>query len=184
MRFTFHILFIKNKYIATKHPLDFMSLNEIINAFKNPLIICLLRDPRDVIISKHYKNKADYLINYPTWKEAIEAYESFDYDNKLLVHYEDLIRNPDLVQKQIAETENLDIKYNFKEFHHHVVQKHQDIKSLGGIRPIDPKNSGKYTQPEHFDRIKDQLQQFPDMSEYLIKYGYEKDKKWEKHFLS
>jgi hypothetical protein len=144
----------------------------------------MLRDPRDVIISKHYKNKNFYLITYPTWKNAIHAYENLAYNKKLLIRYENLTKDPDSIQKQIADLLNLETNKYFKDFYKYVSKGHQDIKSLGGVRPIDSGNSGKFMRPEHFDRIKQQLKSYPSMSDYLIKYGYEKDKNWEKHFLT
>lgn len=179
----FPYLILKKQFIATKHPLDFNNFSSIINTFQEPLIIYMLRDPRDVIISKHYKNKDFYLITYPTWQEAITAYEGLDYDKKLLIKYEDLIENPEAIQRQISEAANLNIKGKFEEFYKSVDNSHQDIKSLGGVRPIDPNNFGKFMRPEHFQRIQQQLRDFPSMSDYLIKYGYEKDRSWEQHFL-
>lgn len=55
-------LLINKKYVVTKHPLDYKNFSDITKTFRNPIIIYMLRDPRDVIISKHYKNKDLYLI--------------------------------------------------------------------------------------------------------------------------
>lgn len=181
LRFPYIVL--KEKYIATKHPIDFRHLNKITDTFNNPFIIFLLRDPRDVIVSEHFKNKGHYLINYPTWADAINQYEKFNYENKMLIHYEELIKDPGLIQKQLAKSLDLEIKSDFNNFHNNVTHTHEDIKSLGGIRPIDPKNSGKHMRPEHFNRIKEQLLSHPAMSEQLIKYGYAIDRQWEKNFI-
>ena len=72
---------------------------------------------------------------------------------------------------------------DFSDFHKGLNQKHQDIKALGGIRPIDPNNLRKYLQPQNKGRIKLQLQNYPELSEFLIKYGYEIDNNWEKSFI-
>ena len=180
----FPYIALKNKYIATKHPIDFRHLDKIIDTFKCPLIIHMMRDPRDVIVSEHFKNKGNYLINYPTWTDAMNSYENFDYDNKMLISYDDLIKNPVIIQNRLATMLDLEIKSDFNNFHNNVTRVHEDIKSLGGIRPIDPNNSGKYKQPKHFLRIKEQLQKHPEISKQLIKYGYEKDRAWEDYFLS
>ncbi len=179
----FPYLLIKEKYIVTKHPLDFKNFSKIIATYTDPFFIFLLRDPRDVIISKHYKNQDTYLSTYPTWEEAIQAYEHLEYDKKLLVRYENLITQPALVQTQISTKLDLDAIRNFEQFYRNVSKGHQDIKSLGEARPLDSNNAGKFKRPEHFERIKQQLQQFPTMHEYLVKYGYENDDTWKSHFL-
>lgn len=103
---------------------------------------------------------------------------------KVLIHYEDLIKDPTITQNKLVKLFDLKIKSDFNDFYNNVTQIHQDIKFFGGIRLIDLKNAGKYMRPEHFNRIKSQLLEFPKISEYLIKYGYEKDCEWEKRFLS
>lgn len=179
----FPYLPVGKKYIVTKHPLDFMSFKEFIDTFKDPFILFLLRDPRDVIVSRHYTNKERYLANFLLWKKAIHAYENFNYENKMLVRYEKLIEDPQKVQLDIADRLQITIDKGFSDFHEGVNQKHKDIKALGGIRPIDPGNLGKHRQDQHRERIKGQLERFPEISEYLIKYRYEKDREWEKNFM-
>ena len=82
-----------------------------------------------------------------------------------MIYYEDLINNPAKIQKKLAKLLDLKIISDFNNFHNNVTQTHEDIKSLSGIRPIDPKNSGKYKRSEHFIRIREQLQKHPEMSE-------------------
>ena len=178
----FPYLLVKEKYIVTKHPLDFSNLDEIIDTFDEPFIIFLQRDPRDVIVSRHYTNKDRYLVNFPLWKKAINAFDGLDYENKILVRYEKLIENPYNIQLKIADRLKVRVSAEFGDFYMKTDKKHQDIKSLGGIRPIDPNNRGKHMQEQHRDRIREQLKRFPELSDYLIKYGYEKDREWETHF--
>jgi len=102
----------------------------------------------------------------------------------MLVRYEELIENPRELQQQIADRLQIKISRDFSDFHTRSDKKHKDIKSLGGVRPIDPKNVGKYLQEQNRKRIKGQLKHFPEISDYLIKYGYEKDREWEKRVLS
>ncbi len=180
----FPYLLPNKKYIVTKHPLDFMSFDAIIDTFRDPFIVFLLRDPRDVIVSKHYTNKDRYLVNFQTWKKALHAFNDLNYENKMLVRYEELIKNPEAVQQRIAHRLQISISGDFSEFHTKSEKRHRDIKALGGIRPIDPENVGKYMQEQNRARIKGQLERFPELSDYLIEYGYEKDKEWEKAVFS
>ncbi len=178
----FPYLVSNKKYVVTKHPLDFNFFSRFIETFNRPLFLFMLRDPRDVIISKHFKNKDHYLVNFPLWKKAVTAYENLDYDNIVLVKYENLITDPLSIQKKITAKLGLELKNDFKDFFNNVDKGHQDIKSLGGIRPIDSSNLGKYKNPEHSQRIREQITSFPEMSDYLIKYGYESSKHWETTF--
>ena len=171
------------KFVVTKHPLDFRRLDKIIAVFDEPFILFMLRDPRDVVVSRHYKQNNNYLVNFRVWLEAIQAYESLTYDKKILIRYEDLTNAPGTIQREIAERIGLSVNMNFKDFYKNVDATHQDIKSLGSIRPIDPKNSGKYLKREHANRIIEQLQKYPEFSECVIRYGYEKDRSWEAQIM-
>jgi len=178
----FPYLGVREKYVVTKHPLDFNYLDEVIKKFDRPFIIFMLRDPRDVVISKHYKSKDHYLVNYPLWEKASRAFENLEYDNKILVRYEDLTKNPESVQQLIIARLQLELKSDFRDFFKRVDPRHQDIKSLGGVRPIDSSNSRKYLKKEHFERIREQISKYPEMSDRLIEYGYEQDRSWEVPF--
>lgn len=178
----FPYLVVNKKYIVTKHPLDFSNIDKIIDVYNDPYILFMLRDPRDVIVSKHFKYKDQYFVNFTLWEKAIHAFESTDYDKKLLVKYEELIRKPNVYQKEIARQINLESKSNFEDYYQFVDKRHQDVKALGGVRNVDPGNFGKFKAKENYNRIKTQLNNYPQMSDYLIKYGYEKNKEWEEEY--
>ena len=175
-------LMLTSKYVVTKYPEDCLKLSEIKATFGDPYIIFLLRDPRDVIVSRHYKNPNRYWVDFKKWKEAVEHYEQFDSSRKVVVRYEELVDNPNMVQELVANIVGLRIRYPFSEFYQHVKSKHPDIKALGGVRPVDSSNKFKYLNLENYARIKEQLIAHPDMSEWLIRYGYQESEVWEQQF--
>ena len=180
----FPYLVFNKEYIVTKHPLDFYHFNEIIDKLNDPVIIFMLRDPRDVVVSKHFKNKNHYLVEFPLWESAINSYELLNYDKKILINYEELVRDPLAIQKLLADKLGLEVASSFTDFYLSVDKRHKDIKSLGGVRPIDQGNIGKYANDEHHERIKEQISSYPIMSDYLIKYGFENDREWEGRYVS
>lgn len=170
-------------FILTKYPMDILDIDNILTVYKNAWIIFMIRDPRDVIISKHYKEPDRYWVDFKEWNDSITIYERMsEYDNKILIRYEDLINAPNEVQNNIREKLGLEKNYNFTDFFTHTTESHKDVKALSGVRPIDPNNTKKWTKDEHFDRIKQQLLNYPELSDILVKYGYEKSNDWESLF--
>src|SRR4029453_7674218 len=66
-------------------------------------IICMLRDPRDVVTSRHRHDMTRYWAPLRLWKRNLRhAKTIFDHPRVILVRYEDLVTKPDKVQADIA----------------------------------------------------------------------------------
>ncbi len=60
------------------------------------------RDPRAVITSKHRESPGQYFCNYRVWHECDQAAAVFAAQPRFLrLRYEDLVGDPDAVQRQI-----------------------------------------------------------------------------------
>ena len=76
-------------------------------------------------------------------------------------------------QWHVSEVIIEDIKEIYKKF-----DPNSEIAwQLSGIRPMDKTAIGKWRQNK--ERIRDQLDRYPELQQYLIKYGYEKDNMWQ-----
>jgi hypothetical protein len=66
-------------------------------------VICMLRDPRDVVTSRHGKDMARYWAPLRIWKRNFRyARPVLDHARVIPVRYEDLVTQPDKVQAEIA----------------------------------------------------------------------------------
>lgn len=64
----------------------------------------------------------------------------------------------------------------FSEYHLHSDPSAKSIEALKTLRPIAPEGIGSWRN--HLPRVKQQLQLHGDISDSLIRFGYEPDKKW------
>ncbi len=88
----------------SKQPNDIKQLRHIFPADPQLHVIYMSRDPRAVITSKHRENPGQYFCNYRVWRECETAAESYrDTPRFLRLRYEDLVTDPDQVQRQIGE---------------------------------------------------------------------------------
>lgn len=166
-----------NTYL-TKHPHGIKYLNPRMALDPRLYVICMMRDPRDVIVSRHGKNPDSYFTSLQNWKRHSKIVDKFkNHERFLVVKYEDLIRNPDDIQSRIATwIPGLTITLPFSAFHDagEVSQKSQ--LALNGVRPIDSGNASKWRK--HLPRVKEQIELHGDISEDLKRWGYETDDSW------
>ena len=86
----------------SKKPNDVLWMAPLLKRDPDLHVIVMLRDPRSVICSMHKAWPGMYFCNYPVWKRAEKAAGNIaNYDRVLLLRYEDLVRDPMKVQKQI-----------------------------------------------------------------------------------
>lgn len=143
-------------------------------------VICLARDPRDVVVSKHGTRPDDYwpkssLARYRERWQAAKALRG--HPRFLLVRFEDLIADPDAVQRTIADRfPFLETTGAFSDFHTSGTVSGPSAKAMNGVRAIDPTNHSNWTQ--HLPRLAEQLRQHGSISRELIELGYEADDVW------
>src|SRR3954451_21592712 len=66
-------------------------------------VICMVRDPRDVVTSRHRKDVTRYWAPLRMWKRNYRHAKSiFAHPRVIAVRYEDLVTDPDKVQAEIA----------------------------------------------------------------------------------
>lgn len=163
----------------TKRPKDIHFLKMRLQLDPRLTIICMVRDPRDVIVSKHGKHPDEFYANLGNWKHRYSILKSLSGHPRVIqVKYEDLTRDPDTVQVMLQQKiEFLSEKKRFSRFHEIKTVSIEAQKALKGVRPIDQKSIGVWKS--HPDRIKDQISEFGSICDSLMELGYEQDARWE-----
>ena len=103
-------------------------------------IIYMMRDPRDVLVSKHFERPRTYWTSVERWiRTATVALEYKDHPNVLLLKYEDLITKPNKAQKAMAEKFNLEAVRKFEDCYESFDTKDKyNAKTMNGIMHLDP----------------------------------------------
>lgn len=166
--------------VITKRPKDTMYMPAVLDDDPELYVIYLLRDPRDVICSRHGKDKSMYYSNIRLWRE-MHAYarKMYDHERFLEIRYEDFVRDPDETQERIAaKFPWLEKKYDFSEYHEHARISAKSVTAMHGVRPIAATSVGVWTQ--HPGRVKGQQMIHGSLSPLLIECGYETSADWER----
>lgn len=146
---------IWNDFIQPKH-----SMVDFIN--KGVKLVVMLRDGRDVLVSKHNADgRKSYWCPPERWINSIlELIKTMEYveQNNLqdylhVIRYENLTLNLEGEIKRLEEFLGLSIDPNYKTFHQEHTKINQITHALNGIRPVEY-NSNGWKQPEHEERIK------------------------------
>lgn len=167
----------KGIYLSKK-PNDAMWVHRIIDRDNQLHVIGMIRDPRAVICSIHQGHPGMYFCNYPVWKRAERALSQLkDHPRMLLVRYEELVSNPDVVQEQITgRFPFLQIRHRFSDFHLYARSSEKSVAALGGVREVDRERIQGWMQ--HLPRLKQQADRYPELLADLEKYGYENSNDW------
>ena len=173
-----------------KFPLDILHYDKIKQQFPDIKFLVCIRDPRDLLCSKHWHFPDKFKIS---WNEAIhskqkdgsmkmmniglyDVYKAIDNarnDKMFLIRFEDLINIPDLLQIQFNHIFNY--AGDFKDFHQKQLPVGM-IQQLNGVRPLDKSRIGTWKQ--YPERIKQQFTECPALFDILMDYGYETDREW------
>ncbi|MEA5521282.1 hypothetical protein [Limnoraphis robusta] len=140
-------------------------------------IIFMMRDPRDVLISEHGAKPGEPWIKDPKrWIDNALLLKKIQYHNRVVwVKYEDLVSQPNQVQKQIATTLGLEITRPFSEGWKHFQPINPGyLKSLKEIRPLEKDRIGSWQEnPEKKKYITNKLQEKPEIIPLMQEFGYD-----------
>ena len=164
----------------SKKPSDAVRLEKVAQADQDLYVIAMVRDPRSVITSKHWSSKAeDYFVGFSRWRETMKAIHSLRPKHRcLLVRYEDLINDPQSIQRMLElRFRFLKRKNSFCSFATEAksVPEHS-VAAMNGVRGFE---SSRITAwQEHLPRLRGELDANPDLPQWLIETGYETDTSW------
>ncbi len=163
----------------TKRPRDLRVSACALRMLPNLDVVCLVRDPRDVVVSVHQADPDRYWVSLKFWN-AFEPHLAalHDRDRFTIVYYEDLVRDPDREQRRLAaRLPYLVPRSSFSTFETTARPSEQATLALGGLRPVSPASTGAWR--DHLPRIAGQLAQHGSISDSLVRHGYEPDRAWE-----
>ncbi len=165
--------------LLTKRPKDTPYVAAVLAAVPEFHVVYLLRDPRDVIVSRHGRSRDRYYTNIRVWRENQAAAREFiDHPRCLALRYEDLVADPDATQQRLcAQFPWLRIRHPFSRYHEHAQVSARSLQALHSVRPIGAGSVGLWR--DNLARIKAQQMIHGSLSPDLIAAGYEPDERWE-----
>jgi hypothetical protein len=162
----------------TKAPQDLLVVRPLLRVNPSLHVICLIRDPRDAIVSEHGNVPGQYYAGLRYWKAYLPYWRrARDHPRFVTVKYEDFVTHPDIVQGRLMEAMPfLEMEAPFSRYHEVARPSDASVDALRGVRPIAPTSVGKWRN--HLPRVAGQLQLHGSISEDLIELGYERDYAW------
>ena len=166
------------KVVCTKFPDETDFATRMLGWDPDLHVIFILRDPRDVVVSKSHINPDRYLINLRVWKDNLAAARPwFGHRRFHVVHYADLAEYPDRVQAELAS--DMPFLRQRRKFSRFVECADEEtwLKNMHmELRPITSERVGHWRQ--HRDRVKGQLVIHGGISNELLQMGFELDDAW------
>jgi len=170
--------------MISKVPNDLFQLHRVRNFYQGRQAklrtILVIRDPRDVLTSKHSATRVgDYVQNPVEWRKFHTYFRLYCNDpDVLVVRYEQLVTDTSGTQARIEAFIGEKVERRFEDFHQEL-RDDFDTRHLNGVRPVDRSHVGRWALPEHRDRIEGLLlREIPDLCQILVELGYEPDESW------
>jgi len=169
--------------VISKTPRDISRLHRIRNFYKNRQAalktIVMIRDPRDVLSSKHPKTGTHrYFQETDRWMRQHADVMRYLHDPQVLVlRYEELVSDPNSVQARIDAFTGEQSERCFSDATANVPSDF-DTHPLNGVRPVDCHGIGRWAKREHRHRMEEILRDIPQLPQILIDLGYETDTSW------
>ena len=169
-----------DQVLLTKRPKDTMYMPAVLENDPDFYVIYVLRDPRDVIVSRHGKEKSRYYSNIRLWCELHDVAKTlYGHARFLEVKYEDFVNRPDEVQKTIVvRFPWLQTLHPFSEYHQYASVSDKSKRAMHGVRPIAPTSVGLWKN--NLPRIKGQQEIHGSLTPILMDCGYESSGDWER----
>ena len=163
---------------CSKNPQDVMAARPLLAIDRSLWMVCMLRDPRDMIVSKHRADADHYWTTLRFWNERSRIVRSMMHHPRfVVVSYEDLVRDPDRVQESLmAAMPFLRRRRSFSDYHEVARPSGASSDALTGVRPITAAGVDKWR--EHKPRVAAQLELLGPIADDLIEFGYEEDADW------
>lgn len=162
----------------TKKPPDTVRIRPVFLLDRDLYVIAMIRDPRGVITSRHRTKPDVYFSSFWRWEHYMRAIMALQHHPRyLVIRYEDLVTDPDAVQRRIAEAfDFLHPTCLFSRFPEGADVHERARVSLNGVRSVDRASLERWRA--ELPRIKGELERHPEMVDWLIRLGYEPDDAW------
>lgn len=165
--------------MLTKAPRDILVVGPLLLFNPDLFVICLIRDPRDAVVSRHGKDSSKYWASLRYWKAYVPYWRKIRHHPRVInVRYEQFVSEPDEVQKRIhRKLPFLAKKASFSRYHEIAKPSKDSLDALKAVRPIAPTGIGVFRK--HLGRLVDQIDKHGSITGELIELGYEADNSWE-----
>lgn len=166
------------KIVVGKRPKDVTKLTQLLNEHNDLGVVCMMRDPRAVLVSSHplFPKKKRY-VTPDRWVEAAESIKNAvaKYGDRILVvKFEDLVVDPNMVQNKIGNFFSLKTTIPFSECHLHMSGTDREFRTMGGNRPIDSRRKKTWkTSSEDIKYVLSQVKQTPNLRSLMKDFGYD-----------
>ncbi|WP_231362688.1 sulfotransferase domain-containing protein [Thioalkalivibrio sp. ALMg13-2] len=163
----------------TKEPADISVVRWPLQLDPSLHVICIVRDPRDSIVSVHRRAPDRYYSNLRFWKVFVRHFRYLESHPRFHgVRYEDLVHNPDAIQERLERrVPGLVRRHAFSQFHEVARPGEKSVRALHRMRPMDSASVGHWR--DHLPRVKQQILEHGEISADLVRFGYEADSSWE-----
>ena len=167
-----------DEVLLSKSPQDHAVAARLIEREPDLYWICLIRDPRDVIVSRHRRAPDRYYTTLSRWKRAWNnARKLQNHPRFVILRYETLVRDPAAAERMLLERiPFLRSKKPLAEAMSGAKPSEQSLVAMHGLRPIDDASIGRWR--EHKPRVAGQIRHHGPITDELIELGYEPDDTW------
>lgn len=169
----------RGETVISKRPKDTLYMPDVIDDPK-VYVVYVLRDPRDVIVSRHGKDSDMYYSNIRLWRELhARARLMYGHPRFHQVRYEDFVADPDAAQRAlVGQFPWLEQLHPFSRYHEHARVSARSALAMHEVRPIAPTSVGVWGK--HLGRIKGQMQIHGSLTPDLVECNYEASADWER----
>ncbi len=145
---------IRNRRWCEKTPKNIIFFGKILKFFDdNVKLINIVRDGRDVILSKHPKNTKEFWVSPERWINDVS--EGMKYENNpnvLTIRYEDLIIDYEKTIKKILDFIGEKMDKQIRNWHKYAKLR-KNVAIRGHIKDTHTKSVGKWKNPIYKKRI-------------------------------
>lgn len=161
----------------SKDPKDIHSLGPRLKLDPRLHVVCMVRDPRDVIVSENWTRPGTYFVASRFPQRGAASMRRFtSHPRFTVIRYEDLVASPSEVQRALEQRMPfLKRTADFGDFHRVASAVSEgNSNDMHGVRPIDTSSIGNWRN--HLPQIADQRD---GLTALLVDLGYERDSAWE-----
>jgi hypothetical protein len=170
----------RGRVVCTKCPDESDYALKLLPFDRDLHVIQMVRDARDVIVSKYGAGPAPYFVTLPSWRRNLP--HGRQHPRAHVVSYERLVSEPDAVQQELVTAmpflHTIAPFSAFSERASELADRQQLYwaEAMHSIRPPQPESIGRWR--EHLPRVKGQIVRHGDISRELIALGLERDASW------